>query len=214
MEHSVVSREEWLAARQELLVQEKAHTRERARLAEARRDLPWVKVEKIYDFITEEGPMSLAELFLDQSQLVIYHFMFAPDWEKPCPGCTEWGEAMTGTTHRFPGTDARLIAVSRGPLEKLLVEKERRGWDFPWVSSADSDFNIDFHASAVEPQEETRQFGIEKVEFWHGENHGVSVFFKDENGAVYHTYSCYNRGIEAMNGAFGYYDVLPNGRPW
>jgi|TARA_Y100000310_G_C20457776_1_gene703873 predicted dithiol-disulfide oxidoreductase (DUF899 family) len=212
--NKVVSREEWLAARHELLVKEKAHTRERDRLSAARRDLPWVRVEKDYLLMSADGPMTLHEFFLDRSQLIVYHFMFGADWDAPCPGCTAWAEAFNGTTTRFKQADARLIAVSRAPIEKLTGEQEKRGWTFTWVSSCDSDFGIDFHVSSQDPDEASRAVGSEVVHFDRGENHGISVFFKNDEGELFHTYSCYNRGIESMNGALGYYDVLPKGRAW
>lgn len=214
MKNRVVSREEWLEARSELLVREKAHTRERDRLSEARRALPWVRIEQDYSLMSAEGPKTLSELFLDRSQLIVYHFMFGADWQTPCIGCTAWAEAFNGTTGRFEQADAKLIAVSSAPIEKLLAEQEKRGWRFEWVSSAESDFGIDFHASTDDPNEASRKVGVEEVFFDRGENHGISVFFKDDERQVFHTYSCYNRGVEPMNGAFGYYDLLPKGRAW
>ena len=206
------TRAEWLAERAALLEREKAHTRARAQLAEERRALPWVPVEQDYRFEGADGPSTLRELFGDASQLAIYHFMFGDGWDAPCPGCTQWADALDNTTHNFAMADARLVVVSRGPIAQLLAERERRGWRFDWYSSAGSTFNEDFHVSA--DVETTEAFlGEEKVGFDRGENHGVSVFALHED-AVYHCYSVYNRGIEAMNGAFGYYDLLPHGRPW
>ncbi len=216
--NEIVDRETWLKARAELLVREKAHTRARAELAAARRELPWVKVDKAYEFTGPDGPVTFAELFKDRSQLAVYHLMFGPGWEAPCPGCTQWANALNGTTRTFGPADARLICISRAPYPEIAEQKSRLGWGFSWVSSFGSEFNYDFHASALDTSGESAVAiggeGGEEVRFDRGENHGVSVFCKDEAGQIYHTYSAYNRGIEALNGAFGYYDLLPKGRPW
>jgi predicted dithiol-disulfide oxidoreductase (DUF899 family) len=218
MQNEIVTREDWLRARAELLLKEKAHTREREHLAKLRQRLPWAKVEKNYTFIGADGEVSLTDLFLDRSQLVVYHLMFGPDWETPCVGCTSWANAFNGTTYLFKGADARLIAVSRAPYARLLEQREHNGWGFTWVSSLNSDFNIDFYASSQDlSAESSKTIGGgdgECVFFDRGENHGVSVFAKNEEGDIFHTYSTYNRGIEAMHGAFGYFDLLPKGRAW
>lgn len=218
MQNEVVSREDWLTARAELLKKEKEHTRARQKLAEERRALPWVEVTKAYEFTDSNGVHSLADLFKDHSQLAIYHLMFGPGWDAPCVGCTQWANAMNGTTAYFKNADARLIAISRAPYEEIAPRKDELGWNFAWLSSFKSDFNYDFYASSEDLSEgSTRHIGntaAEKVEFDRGENHGVSVFYKNEAGAIFHTYSSYNRGIEALNGAFGYFDLLPKGRPW
>ena len=218
MNNQVVSRAAWLEARRELLTKEKAHTQASERLAKLRRQLPWVKLEKDYVLQGTDGNVSLLELFADCSQLVVYHLMFGPEWETPCIGCTSWANAFNGTTDLFQRADARLIAVSRAPVEKLVVERETKGWSFVWVSSIDSDFNVDFYASSEDlSKTSTKVIGGddgELVEFDRGENHGVSVFAKNEEEVIFHTYSTYNRGIEAMNGAFGYFDLLPKGRAW
>ena len=235
-----VSKAQWLAARAELLVAEKAHTKARAELAAKRRNLPRVRIEKTYSFLraaapgdaSKKGvankevaseqntsPQTLADLFGDHSQLLIYHLMFGPDWEKPCIGCSAWADAINGTTAQFASADARLIAVSRAPREKLTAQALANGWLFPWYSAFGSDFNYDFYASSLDTSpRSSRVVGNapqgEIVEFDRGENHGVSVFQKDPDGAVFHTYSTYNRGIEALNGAMGYFDLLPKGRSW
>ncbi|MCZ6855069.1 MAG: DUF899 family protein [Gammaproteobacteria bacterium] len=218
MQNEIVSREAWLAARRQLLVKEKAHTREREQLAKLRQELPWIKIDKDYVFTGPTGEISLPELFLDRSQLAIYHFMFGPDWETPCTGCTSWANAFNGTTYLFKQADARLVAVSRAPYEKLAAQQEKFGWNFTWVSSFDSDFNFDFFASSVDLSEgSTRTVddeGGESVSFDRGENQGVSIFFKNTDEQIFHTYSTYNRGIEDLNGAFGYFDLLPKGRAW
>ena len=220
MTNQIVDRNAWLQARAELLEKEKSFTRARAELAETRRQLPWVKVDKDYRFQTPDGEKRLQDLFLDRSQLAIYHLMFGPGWSAPCIGCTQWANALDRTTGAFKQADARLIAVSRAPLEEIEAQKEKLGWTFTWASSFGSDFNYDYFASAADTEGTSYAYtggeGVttgEKVGFDRGENHGVSVFCR-EGDQVYHTYSAYNRGIEELNGAFGYFDLLPKGRAW
>jgi predicted dithiol-disulfide oxidoreductase (DUF899 family) len=215
MTHDIVSRQTWLAARGELLRKEKAHTQARTALAEERRQLPWVKLDKSYSFQDSEGTADLSALFTDQNQLIVYHLMFGPDWQRPCIGCTSWANAFNGTTYQFEKANAQLVAVSRAPYPQLADTAAKLGWSFPWFSSFDSDFNYDFDASSHDLGESTIVNGTgEPMSFDRGENHGVSVFARDEAGVIYHTYSAYNRGIEALNGAFGYFDLLPQGREW
>lgn len=218
MQNEIVSRGAWLEARRKLLVREKAHTREREQLAKLRQQLPWVRLEKQYRFTGPDGNLSLGDLFLDRSQLVVYHLMFGPGWDIPCLGCTAWAHAFNGTTYQFEQADAQLIAVSRAPYEEISIQRERKGWSFTWVSSFESEFNFDFYASSEDiSPESTRTIGGEGgevVEFDRGENHGVSVFARNAEGEVFHTYSAYNRGIEDLNGALGYFDLIPRGRAW
>lgn len=218
MQNKVVTKDEWLLARAELLEKEKEHTRAREALAERRRELPWVKVDKEYTFVGPDGEVTFADLFRDRSQLAIYHLMFGAGWSAPCPGCTQWADALNGTTQNFKKADARLIAISRAPYEQIEEQQKKLGWSFTWVSSASSDFNLDFYASS-EDMSDLSSLAIggengERVEFDRGENHGASVFYRNEAGEIFLTYSVYNRGIEALNGAFGYYDMLPKGRAW
>ncbi len=228
MTSETVSREAWLAARAELLVSEKAHTQARAELARQRRALPRVRLDKAYSLTASEGDVALVDVFQDRSQLVVYHLMFGPDWEQPCIGCSAWADALNGTTKQFAKADARLVAVSRAPVAKLVAMAAQRHWHFPWYSAWGGEFNYDFYASSkdLSPRSSAR-IGVpdpaverpendkrELVEFDRGENHGVSVFSKAADGSVYHTYSSYNRGIEAINGAMGYFDLLPKGRAW
>jgi len=216
--NEVITREKWLEARAELLKQEKEHTRARQRLAEMRRSLPYVKLTKEYLLTGPDGEILLSELFLDRSQLAVYHLMFGPEWSAPCVGCTQWANAMNSTTAGFKNADARLIAISRAPYNEIAEQRERLEWNFSWLSSFDSDFNFDFYASSRDMSDSSSLFiggeGGEEVEFDRGENHGVSVFYKNEEGEIFHTYSAYNRGIEELNGAFGYFDLLPKGRAW
>lgn len=215
MRNKVVSREEWLQARSELLVREKAHTHARSELANARRQLPWVRVDKDYSFVGDEGEVSLSELFAGGSQLAIYHIMFGEGWDSVCVGCTQWANALNSTTTSFEKADARLIAVSRAPFPEIAKQREKLGWTFSWYSAFGSDFNIDFYASSDDKGPAAQAaFGAERVEFDRGENHGVNVFYRDVDDQIFHTYSAFNRGIEELNGAFGYYDLLPKGRAW
>lgn len=215
MQHPVVSREEWLKARAELLVKEKEHTRARAVLAASRRELPWVKLEKEYSLTSVDGELSLADAFLGRSQLAIYHIMFGPGWDSVCVGCTQWANALNSTTGAFKEADARLIGVSRAPIDEIEVQKQKLGWNFTWLSSHDSDFTLDFFASSNDVGDGvTAEVGVERVEFDRGENHGVNVFYRNDEGDIFHTYSAFNRGIEELNGAFGYFDMLPKGRAW
>ena len=231
MGNKIIDEQSWQTLRQELLSAEKAHTQERARLAQLRRELPWCRVDKNYVFVTSTGEQTLSDLFLDRSQLVIYHLMFGDGWEKPCVGCTAWADAFNGTTDTpadaqqygardsYVAADARLIAVSRAPIKQIEQRRELNGWTFPWVSSASTEYGIDFYASSEDlSPRSSKRIGeaedAELVEFDRGENHGVAVFYKDDDGNIFHTYSVHNRGIEAMNGAFGYYDILPKGRAY
>ncbi len=212
--NDIVSREKWLAARKELLLHEKAHTHARQALAEKRRDLPWVRVEKNYEFVGPNGTVTLPQLFGGSAQLVIYHLMFGPGWDAPCPGCAAWAYALNGTGYQFEKADALVMAISRAPYAQVAQCAKNFGWTFDWISSYESEFNYDFHAS-VETAKELSHKRIEGtdeiVDYMRGENHGVSVFIK-KGDEVFHTYSSYNRGIEELNGAMGYLDILPGGR--
>ena len=212
--HKVVSREEWTAARQELLAKEKEFTRRRDELSRARRALPWERVEKPYLFDGPDGKESLAQLFGGKSQLVVYHLMFDPSWEEACKSCSFWADNFERNVVHLAARDVALIAVSRAPLAKLEAFKRRMGWSFKWVSSGGNDFNQDYQVSAT-PEEAARgeyyyNYTRQKGEF--GERPGISVFFKDPGGAVFHTYSCYARGLDMMNAAYHYLDLVPKGR--
>ena len=210
----VVSREEWLEARKAHLAREKAFTKARDRLCEERRALPWLKIEKDYVFEGSDGKARLAELFENRSQLVVQHFMFAPDWETGCKSCSFWADGFERMIPHLAARDTTLVAVSRAPLEKLDAFKKRMGWTFNWFSSQGSDFNYDFAVSFT-PEEigaghvrynfGTSGFGIEDAP-------GISVFFRDEAGDIYNTYSCYARGLDMMNAAYQYLDLTPLGR--
>jgi predicted dithiol-disulfide oxidoreductase (DUF899 family) len=212
--HPVVSRADWLAARTALLEREKAHSRAGEELAAARRALPWVAVEKDYVFETEAGPRTLADLFDGRSQLIVYHFMFGPGWEEGCTGCSFLADHYDGANLHLAHHDVTLLAASRAPLAELLPFKRRMGWRFPWVSSAGSDFNYDFDAS-FRPEDVAAGRATYNYEPYGGDMqdlHGLSVFVKGEDGRVYHTYSTYGRGGDALIGAHHFLDLTPKGR--
>ncbi len=213
-DHPVVSRHEWLAARREHLAREKEFTRRRDELSRQRRRLPWVRVDQEYLFDTVDGPRTLAELFAGRSQLIVYHFMYGPDWEEGCPSCSFWADNFNGIVVHLNHRDISLIAVSRAPLDKLQAYRERMGWTFDWVSSQANDFNRDYHVSFT-PEEMERgevyyNFGMNR--FPSEEAPGVSVFYRDRDGTVYHTYSSYSRGLDMINGAYHLMDLVPRGR--
>jgi predicted dithiol-disulfide oxidoreductase (DUF899 family) len=213
MRNRVVSREEWLRARLELLAAEKEFTRQRDALTRRRMALPWERVEKSYRFEGPNGALSLADLFDGRSQLIVYHFMFGPDWEEGCKSCSFWADNFDGIPIHLNHRDVTFTAVSRAPLAKINAYKKRMGWSFPWVSSYGSDFSYDFHVSFTE-----EQLAAGKVDYNYGlvegyeELPGLSVFSKDERGEVFHTYSCYARGIDMVNGAYQFLDLVPKGR--
>jgi len=213
--HKVVSTDEWLEARKQLLIQEKEFTRLRDQLSGQRRELPWVKVEKNYVFEGPSGKTTLAELFEGRSQLIIYHFMFGPDWEAGCPHCSFWADNFDAIIVHLKQRDVTMIAVSRAPLQKLTEFKKRMGWTFKWVSSFDSDFNFDFHVSFTPEQLARKEvFYNFKIhdDVGSSEREGVSVFYKDPIGSVHRTYSTYERGIDMLNTAYHYLDLVPKGR--
>jgi predicted dithiol-disulfide oxidoreductase (DUF899 family) len=227
-EHRVGTREEHEVARAELLQREKEHTRTADDLARQRRELPWVPVDKDYRFETDEGSRSLVELFADRSQLLVYHFMFGPSYEAGCPVCSSSADAVNGVLPHLHARDVTMLYVSRAPLEKLQAYKKRMGWSFPWVSSAGSDFNFDFNVSYTEEQlrenmgpvlegdappvlnQMAAETGTDVAGFL-SEGPGLSAFAM-EDGTVFHTYSTYQRGLEAVMGYYPILDRVPKGR--
>jgi predicted dithiol-disulfide oxidoreductase (DUF899 family) len=212
--HKIVSHAEWTAARKELLAREKQFTHERDRLSEARRNLPWERVSKDYVFERARGKATLAELFDGRSQLVIYHLMFGPDWKAACKSCSFWADNFNGIVEHLKHRDVTLMAISRAPLAKLTAFARRLGWTFEWASSLGNAFNHDFGVSFT-PEE----LASGAVEYNYGpykdagsEMPGISAFARDADGNVFHTYSCYSRGIDMMNGAYQYLDFVPKGR--
>lgn len=214
--HRVVPRQEWLAARRALLLEEKAHTRARDRLNAARRALPWTPVDKPYRFETPRGPRGLGDLFEGRGQLALYHFMLAPGWEAGCTGCSFLADHFDGMLPHLNHHDVTLVAVSRAPLPEIEAYRRRMGWRFPWVSSFGSDFNRDFHVSfppeaLAEGSVDYNYARLDAADAFE-ELHGMSAFGRTADGAVFHTYSTYARGVEEMMGTFMLMDRLPLGR--
>jgi predicted dithiol-disulfide oxidoreductase (DUF899 family) len=233
--HMIGTREQWLAARLELLKAEKEHTRKSDELARRRQELPWVRIDKPYRFATDEGSASLADLFRGRSQLLVYHFMFGPDYTAGCPSCSAIADGFNGVVEHLANHDVMLWAVSRAPLEKLQAYKRRMGWTFPWASSFGSDFNPDFSVRFTEEQQK-REGGVEynyrREPAWKGGGEGSVTFaamsgtdpatyvrerpgmstFVLEDGVVYHAYSAYARGLDGLWGMYQWLDRAPRGR--
>ncbi len=212
--HSVVSRSQWLAVRKELLTEEKQLMKQLDAISAKRRDLPWVIVEQDYVFDSEKGPVNLAALFNGRSQLIIYHFMFGPGWKEGCSGCSLLSDHVDGARQHFEHNDVAFAAVSRAPLAEFVPFKNRMGWKFPWVSSHGSSFNFDFGVSSTPEQVATGNVGYNygTTPYAHDELHGLSVFYKRENGSVYHTYSTFARGVETLVTTLQFLDLVPKGR--
>ncbi|MBB5457894.1 DUF899 domain-containing protein [Paraburkholderia sp. Cpub6] len=235
--HPIGTREQWLAARRALLDAEKAHTRQGDELARQRQALPWVRVDKAYRFDTDQGSASLADLFKGRSQLLVYHFMFGPDYKAGCPSCSSIADGFAGFAVHLAHHDVMLTAVSRAPLDKLQTYKQRMGWTFPWASSASGDFNFDFNVSFTEAQQRDGDIEYNYARNSHAmdvspapepvaqfaatcgtdaatysrDRPGMSAFVL-EDGVVYHTYSTYARGVDALWGMYQWLDRAPKGR--
>jgi len=220
--HKVVSHDQWVAARKKHLSKEKEFTHLRDQLSRERRELPWELVDKDYTFEGETGKVSLHDLFEGRGQLVVYHAMFNPDTAGPrttwtsdaaCFSCSFWMDNFNGVTVHLNHRDITMVAVSRAPFEKLSAYKKRMGWSFPWYSSAGSDFNFDYYVSFTPDQLATGKvyYNYGEFPFSLSEAPGISVFVQDE-GAIYHTYSAYTRGIDMLNVAYHYMDLVPKGR--
>jgi predicted dithiol-disulfide oxidoreductase (DUF899 family) len=214
MQHKVGTREEWLAARKTLLVKEKELTHARDALAAERRALPWVEVTKNYTFDSTKGKVSLADLFENRCQLMIYHFMYLPEWNAGCTGCSFLCDHVDAARQHFEHNDLSFAAVSRTPLDKIEAYKKRMGWTFNWVSSLNSDFNYDFHVSwtkeelaagPVDYNFRPQKLSIEDM-------HGESMFYKDKDGTIYHTYSSFERAGEEIAATYRFLDLAPLGR--
>jgi predicted dithiol-disulfide oxidoreductase (DUF899 family) len=212
--HAVVSRDKWLAARTAFLAKEKEFTKLRDDLSRQRRELPWVKVDKSYVFDGPKGKETLTDLFENRSQLVVYHFMFSPEWTEGCKHCSFWADNFNDIIVHLNHRDVTFVAVSRAPLAKIEPFKKRMGWGFKWLSSFQNDFNYDYHVSFTPEQLEngTASYNYSKTTPGHTDREGTSVFYKDESGAVFHTYSCYARGLDMTNTAYHYLDLVPKGR--
>lgn len=211
---AVVSRDEWLRAREDLLSQEKALTRHFDAVAASRRALPWVKVEKEYLFDTPQGKKTLAELFDGRTQLIIRHFMLGPDWKEGCVGCSFASDHVGGALVHLENHDVTYVAVSRAPLDQIGRFKTRMGWTFPWVSSFESDFNFDYQVSFTKEQLASGDviYNYRKTPVPIEELSGLSVFYKDQAGEIFHTYSTFARGDEGGDTTYFYLDITPKGR--
>ncbi|MBA3493698.1 MAG: DUF899 domain-containing protein, partial [Gammaproteobacteria bacterium] len=215
MDHPrVVSRDEWLAARKQHLIKEKELTRLRDQLSAERRNLPWVKVKKPYMFDGPDGKETLADLFDGRSQLIVQHFMFGPGWKEGCVGCSFGADHVDGARTHFENRGVSFVAISRAPLPEIEAFKKRMGWRFKWVSSFASDFNYDYHVSFT-PEEMAKGkviYNFEMRDAQSEEMSGISVFYKDANGSLFHTYSTYARGDELLSPVYMYLDLAPKGR--
>ena len=212
--HPVVSRDEWLAARTAFLAREKEFTRLRDELSRERRELPWVKVDQSYGFDGPKGKETLADLFGNRSQLVVYHFMFNPESDAGCKHCSFWADNFNGIDVHLNHRDVSFVAVSRAPLAKIEAFRKRMGWSFHWVSSFQNDFNYDYHVSFSPEQiaSGSVDYNYVKSAMTMTDREGVSVFHKDAEGNIFHTYSAYARGIDMLNGAYHFLDLVPKGR--
>jgi predicted dithiol-disulfide oxidoreductase (DUF899 family) len=213
-DHEVVSHEEWTAARKALLAEEKAFTHRREELARQRRALPWERVEKRYVFDGPEGKESLSDLFAERSQLIVYHFMFPPEADEGCPSCSFWADHYDATLIHLDHRDVSFAVISRAPFGKIERFKQRMGWRFKWVSSGNTDFNYDFQASfrPEERKQGTAVYNYGPLNVDMADREGISVFYRDETGQVFHTYSTYARGIDMVNATYQFLDLVPKGR--
>ena len=212
-QHEVVSHDEWTQARKAFLAREKEFSRQREALARERRELPWEEVAKDYVFDGPDGKLTLPDLFGGCSQLVVYHFMFPPEWDAGCPHCSFWADNFNGAPVHLRARDVSFAAVSRAPIGKIAAYKQRMGWSFPWVSAGETDFNYDFGASFA-PEDVAAHAPVYNYGSDPGleDREGISIFARDESGRVFHSYSTYARGIDAVNGTYQFLDLVPKGR--
>jgi predicted dithiol-disulfide oxidoreductase (DUF899 family) len=212
--HKIVSSDEWVEARMQHLKQEKELTRLRDKLSAQRRDLPWVRVDTDYVFDGPDGKIGLPQLFGDKSQLIVQHFMFGPDWDAGCKSCSFWADNFNGIVVHLQQRDIAFVVISQAPFSRIEEYRKRMGWGFNWVSSFGTDFNHDYNVSFT-PEETAAgdvYYNYKPRKTSMTELPGISVFFKDAQGDVFHTYSCYERGLDMMNAAYHYIDLVPNGR--
>jgi predicted dithiol-disulfide oxidoreductase (DUF899 family) len=212
--HQIVSKNEWIETRKVLLKKEKEFTALRDQLSKQRRDLPWVAVDKEYVFDGPNGKETLSDLFDGRSQLIVYHFMYDPNWDAGCPSCSFWADNFNDIIVHLNQRDVTMIAISRAPYNKIDSYKKRLGWDFKWVSSYDTDFNFDYNVSFTSEELEKKEasYNFISQDPSISEREGVSVFYKDSSGKIYHTYSAYERGIDILNNTYNYLDLVPKGR--
>ena len=210
----IVSEAQWLVARKDLLAREKEFTRQRDAVSAARRELPWVKIDKEYVFDGADGKETLADLFDGRSQLIVYHFMLGPGWEEGCKSCSYLADHFDGANWHLPHRDVTFAVISRAPLAEIQAYQKRMGWRFKWLSSFGNDFNFDYHVSATEDEKKKDKmyYNYEMAELLSDEMPGLSVFYKDESGDVCHTYSTYARGLDILVGAYNFLDLVPKGR--
>ena len=212
--HQIVSKNEWIESRKVLLKKEKQFTALRDQLSQQRRDLPWVAVDKEYVFDGPNGKQTLSELFDGRSQLIVYHFMYDPNWDAGCPSCSFWADNFNNIIVHLNQRDVTMIAISKAPYNKIAAYKKRLGWEFKWVSSFDTDFNFDYFVSFT-PEELAKKeasYNFISQDPRISEREGVSVFYKDSSGKIFHTYSAYERGIDILNNTYNYLDLVPKGR--
>jgi predicted dithiol-disulfide oxidoreductase (DUF899 family) len=212
--HKTVSREEWLEARRAHLAKEKEFLKAKDELRRETRELPWVKVDKDYAFEGPDGKETLSDLFAGRSQLIIKHFMLGPGWKEGCLGCSFGADQVDGSVVHLINHDVMFVAVSRAPYPEIAAYHKRMGWQFKWVSSFGSDFNFDYHVSFTEEEKKANRsfYNFREGPYFHDELPGYSVFYKDEKGDIFHTYSTYHRGIELLMGALNWLDLAPKGR--
>jgi predicted dithiol-disulfide oxidoreductase (DUF899 family) len=213
MLNTIVTHEEWLQARTGLLAREKELTRHRDEIAAARRALPWEEVRTDYVFTGAEGPATLADLFAGKPQLIVYHFMFPADWEAGCPHCSFWADSFDPNVVHLAANEVTLVAVSIAPIEKLEAYRRRMGWGFRWLSSAGTSFNRDFGVTLTEEDvARGATYNYTSTPARPTEREGMSVFYRSDDGRIFHTYSAYARGIDLLNAAYNYLDTVPLGR--
>jgi len=213
MRHAVVSHREWISARTKLLAKEKEFTRLRDELTRVRQALPWERVEKEYQFQGPRGKRTLAALFDGRSQLLVYHFMFAPGWSAGCPHCSHWADSFDPVIVHLNQRDVTMVAVSRAPYAKLSAYRKRMGWTFPWYSSGASDFNFDFDVSFSPEELKAKKafYNYKMQDPGVSDREGLSVFCRERDGTIFHTYSTFARGIDMFNTDYNYLDVVPKG---
>ena len=212
MKHEVVPHEAWVEARAALLAEEKEFTRRRDELSRHRRELPWEAVEKQYVFDGPDGRQSLADLFAGRNQLIVYHFMFEPDVDEGCPSCSFWADNFDPIIVHLNARDTTMVAISRAPYPALAAYRDRMGWSFKWLSSGENDFNADFGVYFEPAHQNEQVYNYGTLVPGRPDREGLSVFFKDDAGTVFHTYSAYARGIDLVNTAYNYLDLVPRGR--
>lgn len=214
MQQKIVSKDQWLSARTEFLTKEKAFTKARGDLSRQRRELPCVKLDKEYVFESADGPQTMVEVFSNKSQLIVYHFMLGSDWEEGCPACSFWADNFEGIDIHLAHRDVTLVVIADAPQEKLAAYKNRMGWTSHWLSANGTNFNRDFHVAFTDEERADNEvfYNYTNTSFSSDQASGISVFLKDEADNIYHTYSCYARGLDMLNGTYHYLDLTPKGR--